>query len=95
MIDLDTLYGILILLGAIALCGFVIYHGGKVPDGSIVGDRARKDNGRFVADKKCTPDWNEAYIGGKRVVKRKNKAKTAMKAEGKPKINARSRKKTD
>ena len=66
MIDLDTLYGILIIAGAIALVAFVAYHQGKVPDGGVVGKRARKQNGRFVADNPKTYDWNEAYIGGKR-----------------------------
>tara|TARA_R110002110_G_scaffold37673_5_gene124184 strand:+ start:129 stop:425 length:297 start_codon:yes stop_codon:yes gene_type:complete len=35
------------------------------------GDRARNDKGQLVADDLSTPDINEAYVGGKKPVKKK------------------------
>ena len=35
------------------------------------GERARNDKGQLVADDLSTPDINEAYVGGKKPVKKK------------------------
>ena len=35
------------------------------------GDRARNDKGQLVADDLSTPNINEAYVGGKKPVKKK------------------------
>jgi len=35
------------------------------------GDRARNDKGQLVADDLSTPDINEAYVGGKKPIKKK------------------------
>ena len=49
------------------------------------GERARNDDGHFVADDPSTPDVNEAYVGGKTptkpkkaAVKKKTPAKKAV-----------------
>ena len=39
------------------------------------GDRARNDKGQLIGDDLSTPDVNEAYIGGKKPVKKKTPAK--------------------
>ena len=39
------------------------------------GDRARNDKGQLVADDLSTPDINEAYVGGKKPVKKKTTTK--------------------
>ena len=38
------------------------------------GERARNDDGHFVADDPSTPDVNEAYVGGKAPTKPKKTA---------------------
>ena len=45
------------------------------------GERARNDKGQLVADDPSTPDINEAYVGGKKPVKKKTttKKKTTVK----------------
>ena len=37
------------------------------------GERARNDKGQLVADDPSTPDVNEAYVGGKKPVKKKTR----------------------
>ena len=51
--------------------------------GEMNGERARNDDGHFVADDPSTPDVNEAYVGGKTPAKAKKapaKKKVAKKA---------------
>jgi len=43
------------------------------------GERARNDKGQLVADDPSTPDVNEAYVGGKKPVKKKTTKKTTAK----------------
>ncbi len=45
------------------------------------GERARNDKGQLVADDPSTPNINEAYVGGKKPVKKKTttKKKTTVK----------------
>ena len=43
------------------------------------GERARNDKGQLVADDPSTPDINEAYVGGKKPVKKKTTKKTTAK----------------
>jgi len=43
------------------------------------GERARNDKGQLVADDLSTPDINEAYVGGKKPVKKKTTKKTTAK----------------
>ena len=53
------------------------------------GERARNDDGHFVADDPSTPDVNEAYVGGKEPAKAKKtpaKKKVAKKAPAKKKV---------
>ena len=59
------------------------------------GERARNDDGHFVADDPSTPDVNEAYVGGKEPAKAKKtpakkkapaKKKVAKKAPSKKKV---------
>tara|TARA_R110000824_G_scaffold152146_5_gene323228 strand:- start:975 stop:1271 length:297 start_codon:yes stop_codon:yes gene_type:complete len=43
------------------------------------GVRARDEKGHYVADDLSTPDVNEAYVGGKKPVKKKTTKKTTAK----------------
>ncbi len=43
------------------------------------GERARNDKGQLVADDPSTPDVNEAYVGGKKPVKKKTTKKAPAK----------------
>ena len=75
-IGLDKALGVLIIV-----LGF--YFGIKMylislrdDNSTVLGKRARDEDGRFVADDPSTPE-NEAYIGGKKPRKSlKNKKKT-------------------
>lgn len=45
------------------------------------GERARNAKGQLVADDPSTPDINEAYVGGKKPVKKKAPAKKKVAAK--------------
>jgi len=45
------------------------------------GDRARNDKGQLVGDDLSTPDVNEAYVGGKTPVTKKEPAKKKAKTK--------------
>ena len=49
---------------------------------ATAGKRARTKKGQYVGDDLSTPDYNEAYVGGKKKAKPKKKAKA--KAKKKP-----------
>ena len=51
------------------------------------GERARDDDGHFVADDLSTPDVNEAYVGGKAPRKKAAKKKAAKKKVAKKKAS--------
>ena len=51
------------------------------------GERARDDDGHFVADDLSTPDVNEAYVGGKAPRKKAAKKKVAKKKVAKKKAS--------
>ena len=46
---------------------------------AAAGKRARTKKGRYVGDDLSTPDYNEAYVGGKKKAKPKKKAKAKKK----------------
>ena len=75
-IGFDTFLGVVLLLG---LGWFVISQlikDEEEGESSVIGKRARDEDGRFIADDPST-EANEAYIGGKRVRKSlKSKKKT-------------------
>ena len=48
------------------------------------GERARNDDGHFVADDPSTPDVNEAYVGGKAPTKPKKTAEKKKTPAKKP-----------
>ena len=52
---------------------------------ATAGKRARTKKGRYVGDDLSTPDYNEAYVGGKKKAKSKKKAKPKKKAKAKAK----------
>ena len=43
------------------------------------GERARNDKGQLIGDDPSTPDINEAYVGGKKPVKKKTTKKAPAK----------------
>ena len=47
----------------------------SLPFSYLLGERARNAKGQLVADDPSTPDVNEAYVGGKKPVKKKTPAK--------------------
>ena len=51
------------------------------------GERARDEDGHFVADDLSTPDVNEAYVGGKAPRKKAAKKKAAKKKVAKKKAS--------
>lgn len=64
-IGFDTFLGVVLLLG---LGWFVISQlikDEEEGESSVIGRRARNEDGRFVADDPST-EANEAYIGGKK-----------------------------
>ena len=75
-IGFDTFLGVVLLLG---LGWFVISQlikDEEEGESSVIGKRARDEDGRYVADDPST-EANEAYIGGKRARKSlKTKKKT-------------------
>lgn len=75
-IGFDTFLGVVLLLG---LGWFVISQlikDEEEGESSVIGKRARDEDGRFIADDPSTPE-NEAYIGGKKPRKSlKSKKKT-------------------
>ena len=75
-IGFDTFLGVVLLLG---LGWFVISQlikDEEEGESSVIGKRARDEDGRFIADDPST-EANEAYIGGKKPRKSlKNKKKT-------------------
>ena len=75
-IGFDTFLGVVLLLG---LGWFVISHlikDEEEGESSVLGKRARNEDGRFVADDPSTPE-NESYYGGKKLRKSlKSKKKT-------------------
>lgn len=46
---------------------------------ATAGKRARTKKGRYVGDDPSTPDYDEAYVGGKKKAKPKKKAKAKKK----------------
>ena len=46
---------------------------------ATAGKRARTKKGQYVGDDPSTPDYNEAYVGGKKKAKPKKKAKAKKK----------------
>ena len=67
-IGLDKALGVLIIVASFYF-GIKMYLMSRDPkEGSVIGRRARDEDGRFIADDPTT-EANEAYIGGKRARK--------------------------
>ena len=75
-IGLDKALGVLIIVASFYF-GIKMYLMSRDPkEGSVIGRRARDEDGRFIADDPSTKA-NEAYYGGKKLRKSlKSKKKT-------------------
>ena len=75
-IGADKVLGVLIIVASFYF-GIKMYLMSRDPkEGSVLGRRARDEDGRFIADDPST-EANEAYIGGKKLRKSlKSKKKT-------------------